>query len=64
MLLTCLYYGLTFEEWGGLMDKIQGFLPVEAYLDNLTNMKKSQTARAYNKKQLFTNLMMFRSLKS
>jgi len=63
ILLVCLYQDLTVEEWGSLMDKIQGTLPVQAFLDYYTMLKRAEMERGYNKFQLLNNLVMFRILK-
>lgn len=62
-LLGCLYQDLTIEEWCRLMDKIQGTLQVQAFLDYTTMLKKAEVNREYNKIRLFDNLLMFRLLK-
>jgi len=62
-LLGCLYQDLTVEEWCSLMDKIQGTLQVQAFLDYTTMLKKAEENREYNKIHLFNNLLMFRTLK-
>jgi len=62
-LLACLYQDLTIEEWCSLMDKIQGTLQVQAFLDYSTMLKKAEVNREYNKILLFDNLLMFRLLK-
>jgi hypothetical protein len=59
-LLGYLYQDLTIEEWCSLMDKIQGNLQVQAFLDHTTILKKGEVKEDYNKIQLFNNLMMFR----
>lgn len=62
-LLGCLYRDLTVEEWCSLMDKIQGTIPVQSFLDFFTQQKTTETKRDYNKYQLLYNLMMFRIVK-
>jgi hypothetical protein len=62
-LLGCLYQDLTIEEWCSLMDKIQGTLQVQAFLDYTTMLKKAEVNREYNIIHLFDNLLMFRFLK-
>jgi hypothetical protein len=63
ILIGCLYQDLTVEEWCSLMDKIQGTLQVQVFLDYFTSLKRAETKREYNKFQLLNNLMMFRVLK-
>lgn len=62
-LLGCLYQDLTVEEWCSLMDKIQGTLEVQMFLDYSTMLKKTEENREYNKIHLLNNLLMFRTLK-
>jgi len=63
ILLAGLYQDLTVEEWGSLMDKIQGTRKVQQFLDNLTRLKKTEITKEYNKVHLFNYLRMFRLLK-
>jgi hypothetical protein len=62
-LLACLYQDLTIEEWCSLMDKIQGTIQVQTYLDYITMLKKAEVNRRYNRFLLFDNFLMFRLLK-
>ena len=63
VLFALLFQDLTVEEWCSLMDKIQGTLQVQAFLDYFTLLKKAEVKREYNKLQLFNYLMMFRFVK-
>ena len=63
ILLGCLYEGLTVDEWSSLMKKIEGTIEVQMKLDYLTNMKKLEENKQYNRTQLLYDLQMFRTLK-